>query len=184
MSEARIAWKDGGCTSCGRVRDGSHNGYCRSCYNAYKRERYQANRGSEVARCAAWNRANPERVAANMRAHRARDPEGERAYNAAWRHANREAVRGYDSKKRVKRRAAPSRVAGWQMQIIMESFSEMPCHYCGTRKGPMTIDHKVPLARGGSHEVRNLFPACRPCNSSKGATMPEDFALRRGRLCW
>jgi 5-methylcytosine-specific restriction endonuclease McrA len=40
-----------------------------------------------------------------------------------------------------------------------------------------TIDHVKPLAAGGSPWPANLRPACRPCNSSKGARWP--FAVRR-----
>lgn len=187
MSEtaARIAWKDGGCTSCGKLRDGSHHSYCRACYNAYKREKYRANSAAEVERSKAWNKANRERVAANMRAVRARDPEGQRARANAWRAANPGAAKNHDHNKRLRRLAATKgAIPGWQMEIVVETFSESACHYCGTRSAPMTVDHVIPLARGGRHEIKNLVPACKPCNSAKHALPPEVFALRRGRLCW
>lgn len=39
------------------------------------------------------------------------------------------------------------------------------CVYCG---GPSeTVDHVIPLARGGWEHESNLVPACRPCNSGK-----------------
>lgn len=40
------------------------------------------------------------------------------------------------------------------------------CFYCG-RKGPVTMDHVMPVSRGGTHSVGNLVPACANCNSSK-----------------
>ncbi len=30
----------------------------------------------------------------------------------------------------------------------------------------------IPLARGGTHDIDNLVPACASCNSSKGAKLP------------
>lgn len=42
------------------------------------------------------------------------------------------------------------------------------CAYCGERK-PLTIEHVVPLSRGGRHSVGNIVPACFRCNSSKNA---------------
>jgi endogenous inhibitor of DNA gyrase (YacG/DUF329 family) len=39
------------------------------------------------------------------------------------------------------------------------------CLYCGAPGG--TVDHVVPLSRGGQHTEGNLAPACLPCNSSK-----------------
>ena len=45
------------------------------------------------------------------------------------------------------------------------------CHICGEWVGAqeMTIDHVVPLARGGSHTKDNIKLAHKVCNSRKGA---------------
>jgi 5-methylcytosine-specific restriction endonuclease McrA len=40
------------------------------------------------------------------------------------------------------------------------------CAYCG-EGGDMHMDHFVPLARGGTHALGNLLPACSRCNLSK-----------------
>jgi len=40
------------------------------------------------------------------------------------------------------------------------------CFYCA-KPGPMTMDHVVPISRGGTHSIGNLIPACAQCNSSK-----------------
>lgn len=42
------------------------------------------------------------------------------------------------------------------------------CVYCGAVED-LTLDHVVPLSRGGANDVSNLTTACRPCNSSKGS---------------
>lgn len=34
-----------------------------------------------------------------------------------------------------------------------------------------TVDHILPVASGGTHELSNLRPACRSCNSSRGARL-------------
>ena len=41
------------------------------------------------------------------------------------------------------------------------------CLKCGTQYD-LTVDHKIPLARGGDWSIDNLEPLCRSCNSSKG----------------
>jgi 5-methylcytosine-specific restriction endonuclease McrA len=57
------------------------------------------------------------------------------------------------------------------------------CHMCGealqfesyggsrkTRKSPhgrWQVDHVVPLIVGGSHDIENLLPICRPCNRAR-----------------
>ncbi len=43
------------------------------------------------------------------------------------------------------------------------------CHYCGRKFPPseLTMDHLVPLIRGGRSTKGNLVPACKDCNSRK-----------------
>jgi 5-methylcytosine-specific restriction endonuclease McrA len=40
------------------------------------------------------------------------------------------------------------------------------CVGCGEQK-PLTRDHIIPLALGGSHDITNIQPLCRNCNSRK-----------------
>jgi len=40
------------------------------------------------------------------------------------------------------------------------------CAYCGEAK-KLTMDHIIPVVRGGRHSIGNLIPACRNCNSQK-----------------
>lgn len=46
--------------------------------------------------------------------------------------------------------------------------------YCGASQ-PLTMDHRVPLSRGGRHEIANLIPACKPCNSRKHTRTEEEL---------
>ena len=43
------------------------------------------------------------------------------------------------------------------------------CHYCGANVGAkaLTMDHLIPLVRGGRSNKGNLVPACKDCNSKK-----------------
>lgn len=43
------------------------------------------------------------------------------------------------------------------------------CHYCGKTFAPseLTMDHLVPLVRGGRSTKGNLVPACKECNNAK-----------------
>ena len=46
------------------------------------------------------------------------------------------------------------------------------CTYCGVQTNPFrdfSIDHVVPVVKGGGDDVINLVPCCRSCNSRKGA---------------
>ncbi len=41
-----------------------------------------------------------------------------------------------------------------------------PCFYCGSLD-KITIDHIIPISRGGTHGIGNLVSACSSCNGSK-----------------
>lgn len=56
------------------------------------------------------------------------------------------------------------------------------CLYCRTFDVPLVLDHMIPLARGGSNHPLNLFPACVPCNNSKGAKTASEFIEWRGGI--
>lgn len=51
------------------------------------------------------------------------------------------------------------------------------CHYCGKKsafKG-LTMDHLVPLSRGGRSTKDNLVPCCKSCNTQKKGMLPLEW---------
>lgn len=54
------------------------------------------------------------------------------------------------------------------------------CVRCG-RRGRLTIDHRIPLSRGGTDDEENLQPMCRGCNNRKGDGI-ERPPIRRSDL--
>ena len=55
---------------------------------------------------------------------------------------------------------------------------EFTCQYCLRRFAPteLTIDHLVPLDRGGLDEITNYVTCCKPCNQKKANLPIEKFA--------
>lgn len=51
------------------------------------------------------------------------------------------------------------------------------CVYCGIKcpAEELTIDHMIPLARGGTDEATNWATCCRPCNERKADIPLEEF---------
>jgi 5-methylcytosine-specific restriction endonuclease McrA len=51
------------------------------------------------------------------------------------------------------------------------------CHYCGGTFSPdeLTMDHLVPVTRGGKSTPGNVVPACRGCNSRKKYLLPIEW---------
>ncbi|HET6371541.1 MAG TPA: HNH endonuclease, partial [Nitrospiria bacterium] len=51
------------------------------------------------------------------------------------------------------------------------------CHYCGRKFPPreLTMDHIVPIVRGGKSGKGNVVPACKECNSKKKYLLPIEW---------
>ncbi len=51
------------------------------------------------------------------------------------------------------------------------------CMWCGCHLNinNSTIEHVIPLSRGGLDNANNRNMACGPCNSNRGSDMPESF---------
>ncbi|RLF70903.1 MAG: HNH endonuclease [Thermoplasmata archaeon] len=54
------------------------------------------------------------------------------------------------------------------------------CIYCGA-KGNLSVDHLIPLSRGGPDTPDNAVMACRSCNSSKGSRGVYEWYGLEGR---
>lgn len=58
------------------------------------------------------------------------------------------------------------------------------CHYCRCHVGArhLTMDHVVPLIRGGRSTRGNVVPACKECNSKKQLLVPVEWEEYLKRL--
>lgn len=50
------------------------------------------------------------------------------------------------------------------------------CQYCGATKN-LTIDHIMPVSRGGQNTWKNLVTCCFKCNNAKGNKTPEEAGM-------
>jgi 5-methylcytosine-specific restriction endonuclease McrA len=48
----------------------------------------------------------------------------------------------------------------------IKKLYRQPCANCGSKEN-ITIDHRIPISRGGRHSIGNLQSLCKSCNSSK-----------------
>ena len=67
-----------------------------------------------------------------------------------------------------------------QSQWWKEKTAKGICHYCGGSFGPtsLTMDHIVPIARGGKSIKGNVVPSCKRCNTNKKYYTPAEIIMR------
>lgn len=51
------------------------------------------------------------------------------------------------------------------------------CYYCGRNVGfkNLTMDHVIPLSRGGRSTKDNIVPCCKECNTRKKSSLPIEW---------
>ncbi len=75
--------------------------------------------------------------------------------------------------RRERAKARELRKQSWWKNKIAKGV----CHYCGKQVPPkeLTLDHVVPLVRGGQTSKGNCVPACKECNSKKQHMLPIEW---------
>ena len=63
----------------------------------------------------------------------------------------------------------------WSKRVKNKGFSTALCHWCKCeiQRKDATVDHIIPISKGGSDGDDNLVLACFFCNSIRGSSMPE-----------
>lgn len=75
--------------------------------------------------------------------------------------------------KRQRQKARELRQSQWWKR----KRSQGVCHYCQESFPPkeMTMDHIVPIARGGMSVKGNVVPCCKECNNRKKQLLPMEW---------
>ncbi|MDY7525471.1 HNH endonuclease [Sphingomonas sp. 10B4] len=115
--------------------------------------------------------------------YRQRDPQACRARALAWAKRNPEKRAAISKAYSGRRRARTATGVGGKALNDWTIAQPKRCYWCGKACAKsFHVDHYVPLARGGEHELHNLVIACPPCNLKKNAKDPFEFAQEVGRL--
>lgn len=152
----------------------------RDMLNARKREAWAS--GSRKESHKAYRKANADRYRQYQRIARAKDPERFRAYYTKWLAdpANYQIVVFNGYRRRALEESSPGSVGidatDW---IRLVRRYRNCCAYCGKFVKRPTIDHVIPVIRGGRHAIGNVLPACGKCNSSKGGSLLVEWRRRQ-----
>ncbi|MBW2367212.1 MAG: HNH endonuclease [Deltaproteobacteria bacterium] len=77
--------------------------------------------------------------------------------------------------KRERRRARDLRDTQWWKRKLAKGL----CHYCNAAILPkeLTMDHIVPLSRGGRSTKGNVVACCKDCNNKKKHLLPMEWEV-------
>jgi len=81
-----------------------------------------------------------------------------------------------DRTRKERAKARKLRATQWWRRKLAEGL----CHYCGGEftASDLTMDHLVPLSRGGKSTRGNVVPSCKKCNNKKKYYTPAEIVLR------
>ena len=147
--------------------DPSYRGTCKTCLA----EQQKANRAADPERFRAANKRvyenHKERRLAEQREWRQANSEYDKARQAKYRKENPEVFRRAWHKYRVARHLADD--GSVTTEFLKFLFRKEICIYCNNKipREQRSMDHIIPISRGGLHSIENLVMCCKSCNSSK-----------------
>lgn len=151
----------------------TNRSYIRQYQNRYRKERPESRKKEYTPE--AYQRRR-EKILAYQRAYyqrnkkKARELANER--KRRWRRENPIESRLQVQARRLKMAGVvihKKEICNWQTGV---------CGICSKLiDGEYDIDHKIPLSRGGKHEVANLQLAHRSCNRRKHNKLPDELAI-------
>lgn len=161
---------------------------------AKSRRFYRTHHDAELERMREYHRANPDVTRRSNEKHRAEYAERERQRRRDnpeyYKQRNREYYQSHKAEalhrwrvRHIRKREASGAHTLADLREIRAGQTDkrgrLRCWYCGEPiEGTPHLDHKQPLARGGSNGPENLCYACGPCNKSKSTKTPAEYAGR------
>lgn len=94
-------------------------------------------------------------------------------YLLHWARNNKDKIREYKHRRRARERNGNLTSS----QIKQLFFNHPYCEYCKKTEN-LTLDHIIPVSRGGENTLSNVTVACQYCNASKHNKLLEEW---RGR---
>jgi len=146
-------------------------------YREERRQYYWKHPEKGRAATRAWVARNHDHVLEREAKYREEHPDQIR--QTIWKHYERNTLdyilRANDN--RARRLAAPGHFTKREWNVLVRSHGHKCARCRKSRK--LTVDHIVPLSKGGSNWISNIQPLCKSCNSAKGARLIEHSASAR-----
>lgn len=155
---------------------------CRECNSSRVKAWHDAHPQQRKQHKRKWVKANLDRLRAQAKRYRRERPDITRAIGLRYYYSHLDERKAAHQNERARRAGAYGTITA---EDILALFAEQEgkCHYCGAglAEHSYTIDHVIPLSRGGTNAPDNIVLTCAKCNERKGDSLPEEFEARRKR---
>lgn len=128
-----------------------------------------------------WRSDNAERIRQRDLSYRRQHRDRHNAYNRAWNAANPARIWAAQQRYSYGVTAPGADYATLERVLARIAFYGGKCAYCGGEAD--SVDHRIPLSRGGAHWPSNIVPCCRRCNSAKGKKKPSEWERGDAKPC-
>lgn len=162
------------CTGCGNEYSWSKNNFV-SVAGKIRQPCKRCNR----KRVKKWGKENKERR--NTRSRENYTPGQDTERRRRWERNNRDKANAKAHRRRAREKGAEGSYSDSDWRAIVKQ-QDGRCLACG-KKRKLTVDHVIPLDKGGSNNPENLQGLCGRCNSRKG-TDTTDYRKEGGILRW
>ena len=142
-------------------------------YKAYRRNHYKLN-GEEIRKKNnLWYAGNKERRNKKTKEWDIANP----GYRRKWRQNNKMKIKVYHSRRRAQKIGNGGSLnhedMEWLKTLQLGQCINPYCTNLISEKNPITVDHVIPLSRGGKNDIANVQMLCLSCNCKKHTNIAD-----------
>lgn len=129
------------CKECFKIRNKEYYSKNSEKIKKNKKEYYKKNKIAIIKKVLYWNQTHPKERSNYM------------VFVNAVRRGRKKANGGVFTKK--------------EWLLLLDKY-DYRCYYCKQKFEKLSVDHYIPLSKGGKNSIDNIVPACLSCNCKKG----------------
>ena len=140
--------------------------WCKSCSNKRSKKWRDDNPGKAKKHLQEWQIKNPGKRKKYDKKYWENNREQINKRISEWAKSNPEKRRLHAKNRKYQIKGSRGNISIYQWKELCGKYNNR-CLCCG-KQTKLTIDHIIPISRGGDNCISNIQPLCNSCNASKG----------------